>query len=81
MSDDIRRRMFNEMEQKFVFDEARNAAYDYADRALERNVFPTDEALADLSRFEEDLPEKPGNAMQILWKRDQGGCHQSGTLD
>jgi len=66
MSDDIRRRMFNEMEQKFVFDEARSAAYDYADRALERNVFPSDEALADLSRFEEDLPEKSGNAVQIL---------------
>ena len=73
MSDDIRKRMFNEMEQKFVFDEARNAAYDYADRALERNVFPTDEALADLSRFEEDLPEDPGNALQILQQLDEYG--------
>ncbi len=36
MTDDIRKRMFNEMEQKFVFDEARNAAYQYADQALER---------------------------------------------
>jgi glutamate/tyrosine decarboxylase-like PLP-dependent enzyme len=66
MSDNIRKRMFNEMEQKFVFDDARNAAYDYADRALERNVFPSDEALADLSRFDEELPNTPGNAQQIL---------------
>jgi glutamate/tyrosine decarboxylase-like PLP-dependent enzyme len=66
MSDDIRKRMFNEMEQKFVFDEARNAAYSYADRALERNVFPSDEAIADLSHFDEDLPKTPGNALQIL---------------
>jgi len=40
MNDDIRKRMFNEMEQKFVFEDARNAAYSYADQALERNVFP-----------------------------------------
>ena len=66
MSDDIRKRMFNEMEQKFVFDEARNAAYSYADRALERNVFPSDEAIADLSHFDEDLPKTAGNALQIL---------------
>ena len=73
MSDDIRKRMFNEMEQKFVFDEARNAAYSYADHALERNVFPTDEALADLSHFDEDLPKTPGNALQILRKLHQYG--------
>ena len=39
MSDDIRQRMFIEMEQKSTFDQARDAAYTYADRALERNVF------------------------------------------
>jgi len=66
MSDDIRKRMFNEMEQKFVFDDARTAAYDYADRALERNVFPDDEAIDNLSYFDEELPNAPGNAQQIL---------------
>ena len=41
MSDDIRRRMFNEMEQKFLFDEARNAAYSLRRQgALDRNMFP-----------------------------------------
>ena len=73
MSDDIRKRMFNEMEQKFVFDEARNAAYSYADRALERNVFPSDEAIADLSHFDEDLPKTAGNALQILQQLHQYG--------
>ncbi|MCG6890540.1 MAG: aminotransferase class V-fold PLP-dependent enzyme [Gammaproteobacteria bacterium] len=73
MSDDIRRRMFHEMEQKFVFDEARNAAYSYADRALERNVFPTDAALAGLSNFDEDMPQTPGNALQILQKLHRYG--------
>ena len=57
MTDDIRQRMFIEMEQKTTFDEARNAAYTYADRALERNVFPTPEAIANLVRFDEPLPD------------------------
>jgi len=73
MSDDIRRRMFNEMEQKFVFDEARNAAYAYADSALERHVFPRDEALDDLAQFDEELPKTPGNALQVLQQLDKYG--------
>ena len=66
VSEEIRKRMFREMEQKSVFDEARDAAYSYADQALERNVFPTPEAIANLARFDEPLPEKPGDALKIL---------------
>ena len=73
MSDDIRKRMFNEMEQKFIFDEARNAAYAYAEGALERNVFPSDEALEDLRQFDEALPRNPGNAMQIVQQLNEYG--------
>jgi glutamate/tyrosine decarboxylase-like PLP-dependent enzyme len=78
MSDDkLRKRMFNEMEQKFVFEDARNAAYDYADRALERNVFPTAEAIEDLSHFDEELPGEPGNAQQILQQLHEYGSPAS----
>ena len=70
MSDDIRQRMFVEMERKCAFDEARDAAYSYADRALERNVFPTPEAIANLARFDEPLPDAPGDALQILRQLD-----------
>jgi glutamate/tyrosine decarboxylase-like PLP-dependent enzyme len=73
MSDDIRQRMFIEMEQKSAFDEARNAAYTYADRALERNVFPTPEAIENLSHFDEPLPDSPGDALQILRLLDEYG--------
>jgi glutamate/tyrosine decarboxylase-like PLP-dependent enzyme len=73
MSDELRKRMFNEMEQKFVFDEARNAAYAYADHALARHVFPSDEAIQNLSEFDEDLPNTHGNAMQILQQLDKYG--------
>ena len=53
MSDDIRQRMFIEMQQKAAFDEARNAAYAYADEVVERKVFPSAEAIANLAQFEE----------------------------
>ena len=73
MSDDIRQRMFVEMERKSAFDEARDAAYSYADRALDRNVFPTPEAIANLARFDEPLPDAPGDALQILRQLDEYG--------
>ena len=73
MTDEIRKRMFNEMEQKFLFDEAQSAAYRYADGVDERPVFPSREAIEDLSAFDEDLPAAPGNALQILQKLDQKG--------
>jgi glutamate/tyrosine decarboxylase-like PLP-dependent enzyme len=73
MSDDIRKRMFNEMEQKFIFDEARKAAYAYADHAQDRKIFPSDEALENLSQFDEELPREPGNALQILQQLDEYG--------
>jgi glutamate/tyrosine decarboxylase-like PLP-dependent enzyme len=73
MSDDIRKRMFLEMEHKTVFDAARDAAYNYLDRAFERNVFPTPEALANLARFDEPLPETPSEAHEILRQLDEFG--------
>ena len=65
--------MFIEMEQKSAFDEARDAAYTYADRVLERNVFPTPEAIANLARFDEPLPDSPGDSLQILRQLDEYG--------
>jgi glutamate/tyrosine decarboxylase-like PLP-dependent enzyme len=73
MNHDIRQRMFLEMQQKSAFDEARNAAYAYADEALERKVFPTPEAIENLSRFDEPLPDSPGDALQILRQLDEYG--------
>ena len=73
MSGDIRKRMFLEMQQKTAFDDARRAAYAYADAALERNVFPTPQALDDLVNFDEALPDEPGDAQQILRQLDDYG--------
>jgi glutamate/tyrosine decarboxylase-like PLP-dependent enzyme len=77
MVDETRKKMFLEMEQKKIFDEARDAAYRYADAALERNVFPTPEAIEDLARFDEALPSAPGDALEILQQLDQYGSPAS----
>jgi len=73
MNDDLRKRMFNDMEQKFLFDEAQKAAYAYADRIADRPVFPQHQAIADLSGFDEALPKDYGNAMQVLRQLDELG--------
>lgn len=77
MTDDIRERMFLEMQQKKAFDDARDAAYAYADASLTRNVFPTPKALAELDNFNEALPELPGDAQDILRQLDRYGSPAS----
>ncbi len=73
MTDDIRKRMFDEMGNMNAFDAARDAAYSYAGQAFERNVFPDQQALENLSRFDEPLPDEPGDALEILRQLDTWG--------
>ena len=62
----LRETMFLEMEEKKIFEQARKYAFDYADKAFERNVFPSDEAIDNLDKFVEDMPESSGNSLSIL---------------
>jgi len=66
MTNYLQRKMFREMEQKDIFEQVKSYAFDYADKALERNVFPTDTAINDLDRFNEDMPDVSGDAASIL---------------
>jgi glutamate/tyrosine decarboxylase-like PLP-dependent enzyme len=65
-TDNIRERMFHEMEDKHIFNLVREYAFEYADKALERNVFPTPEAIEGLKSFDEALPVKPGRPEDLL---------------
>ena len=58
--------MFHEMETRELFEQARDYAFDYADKALERNVFPTDQAIQNLSQFVEDLPAVGSGGSEVL---------------
>lgn len=73
MVKDIREQMLREMRDKSIFDAARDAAYDYADQALDRQVFPDAKALEGLLQFDESLPETTGDALSVLQQLDRFG--------
>ena len=73
----LQKKMFHEMEQKDIFRQAQKYAFDYADNVLERNVYPTPDAIADLEMFVEKLPESTGNATEILEQLNKYGTPAS----
>lgn len=73
----LREKMFHEMEQKDIFRQAQKYAFDYADNVLERNVYPMPDAIADLDKFLEELPESTGNAAEVLEQLNQYGSPAS----
>ncbi len=73
MAKNLTAKMFAEFEDKSIFDQAKNYAFDYADKAFDRNVFPTNQAIADLAHFDEDLPDFVGEPAAILKQLHQYG--------
>jgi len=62
----IRERMFLEMIDKSIFNQVKDYAFEYADKLLTRNVFPTQEALDGMEVFDEELPLKPNESEFVL---------------
>jgi len=62
----LREQMQREQQVKTLFEQAQNYAFDYAEDVLTRNVFPTEQALADLEYFNEELPISSGDGSAIL---------------
>lgn len=63
--------MRQEMTDKKIFNQAKEYAFDYADKALERGVYPTEEAIEKLGIFDERLPgktEDPSGIIELLHK-------------
>jgi len=77
MAKTIRDKMFLEMEDKEIFEQAKSYAFDYANKAAQRNVFPTEKALKNLNLFEEDLPDVSGNTSDILKQLHEQGSPAS----
>jgi len=65
--------MFLELDEKKIFEKAKEYAFDYTANAIERNVFPSDEAIGNLENFEEDMPESCGDPFSILKQLHQYG--------
>jgi glutamate/tyrosine decarboxylase-like PLP-dependent enzyme len=62
----LREKMQREQRLKEIFKQAQSYAFDYADKALQRNVYPSDQAITELDMFVEELPENSGDAESIL---------------
>ena len=77
MNDDIRQRMFIEMQQKSAFDEARNAAYAYADQSLE--LFHL--AVATLQPLTVKYPNVPQYRRELAAAMMAIGLFQVGVAD
>lgn len=73
MPQKLREKMLHEMEHKGIFEQVQNYALAYADAVCDRNVFPTDDAIADLDKFTEVLPRSSGDATAILKFLNQYG--------
>lgn len=62
----VHRQMRAELADKYIFEQAKTYAFQYMDEVAERPVFPSAEAIAQLSAFDEDLPEAPQSGSGIL---------------
>ena len=49
-----------------LFEQAKNYAYDYLEHALERNIYPDDKAIENLTVFDAHLPSTEGDPEEIL---------------
>jgi glutamate/tyrosine decarboxylase-like PLP-dependent enzyme len=59
-------RMFSELRDKTVFDNAQQYGYQYLDGAFDRNVYPTQEAIDGLEIFDEAMPNQTADANETL---------------
>ena len=62
----LHKQMRDEMIEKEIFNQIKEYAFDYADNSLERNVYPTEDAIEKLKIFDELIPENTGNSKEIL---------------
>ena len=63
---DLQGEMFSQIQDKELFEQAKAYAFAYLDSVHDRNVFPTDESIKDLTVFDEPLPTAPGSPVEIL---------------
>ncbi|HAG70944.1 MAG TPA: aspartate aminotransferase family protein, partial [Gammaproteobacteria bacterium] len=58
--------MFLELKKKETLEQAKDYAFDYLNKALERSPFPSNEAIINLKNFEEPFPKSTGDSKNIL---------------
>lgn len=74
MTSKIQNKMFNDLKDKSLFIQAQEYANEYIDNSFNRNVFPTSEALNNLSIFDESFPQETSNAQEVISKLNKYGA-------
>ena len=62
----LHNRLFQDLKDQSLFQKAQAFGLDYLYSVLKREVYPSEQALEDLSFFEEDLPAQTGDAHRVL---------------
>ncbi len=70
----IQQAMFKELQEKSIFEQAQSYSFDYLDEVLDRNIYPSEEALADLAHFEEKMPSNSSPAAAVLAQLQRYGA-------
>ena len=58
--------MFQEIRNKKIFKQAQKYSYNYLDNIFDRNVYPTQESIDDLTIFDEELPINSTEAENVI---------------
>tara|TARA_R110002051_G_scaffold91370_2_gene160696 strand:- start:15893 stop:17266 length:1374 start_codon:yes stop_codon:yes gene_type:complete len=58
--------MYKEVDEKIIFEKAQQFAKEYLESVFERNVYPTEQALYNLDKFNESMPQDSTNANDVL---------------
>lgn len=69
----IRDKMFHELNDKRIFNQVKHYAFEYADNSMNRNVYPTPEAIENLREFDEDMPFGQTEAYILLEQLNKFG--------
>ncbi len=62
----IQDKMYSDIQDESIFTSAQTNGYNYLTEIFDRNVFPTEKALTDLTNFDEEMPENSSNAHTVL---------------
>ena len=65
-SNSIQERMYPLARKRDLFEQAKSYAYEYMDGIFDREVFPSEAALANLKAFDEPLPDAPCDPANML---------------
>ena len=65
--------MFQDIRNKDIFEQTQRYAFEYLESVFDRNVYPTEAAMHDLSKFDEALPITSTKAEKVLKQLNKYG--------